>query len=312
MSNITMRDAFFDRLYQIAGQDRNIVVISADMGAPALDQFRRDLGSQFINVGIAEQNMVTIATGLALNGKRVFIYAIMPFVTLRCYEMIKVDLSLMNIPVSVVGVGAGFSYNDSGPTHHATEDIAVMRILPNMTVFSPADSVMAAELAEMACQTPGPNYVRLDREILPDIYSPGTSFADGLANLKAGQDVCFIATGNMVHRALEVAEKLKEHSVDAGVIDLYRIRPINRELLLSALAPANRIVTLEEHLLSGGMGSAVAELLVDNGKMIPLKRIGIPDKYYYAYGSRNDIQSLCGLDADSITKTILAWLEKNG
>ncbi len=312
MKQLSMRDTFFDSLYEIARKDRNVIIVSADMGAPSLDRFRMDLGSQYINVGIAEQSMITVATGLALSGKKVFTYAIMPFVTLRCYEMIKVDLSLMNIPVSVVGVGAGFSYNDSGPTHHATEDIAVMRILPNMTVFSPADSVMAAELAEMAGQTLGPNYVRLDREILPNIYSPGTSFADGLANLKAGQDVCLIATGNMVHHALEVAEKLKEHSVDAGVTDLYRIRPINQELLLSALAPANRVVTLEEHLLSGGMGSAVAELLVDNGKMIPLKRIGIPDKYYYAYGSRNDIQSLCGLDVNSITKTILEYLEKNG
>jgi len=312
MNNISMRDAFFDELYEIAIKERNIIIVSADMGAPSLDKFRKDLGNQFINVGIAEQNMVTVATGLALNGKRVFIYAIMPFATLRCYEMIKVNLSLMNIPVTIIGVGAGFSYDDSGPTHHSTEDIAVMRVLPNMTILSPSDSIMAAKFARMSCKMSGPNYVRLDREILPLIYKQDTSFSDGLTNLKAGKDVCIISTGNMVHRAIEVSNKLKEHSINAGVIDLYRIRPINEELLLNSIGQSKRIVTLEEHLLTGGMGSAVAEILIDNGKTTPLKRIGIRDKYYYAYGSRNNIQSLCGLDTDSVTKTTLEWLSKNG
>lgn len=130
IQNITMRDAFLNRLYDIAKENRDIILISADMGAPALDKFRSDLSSQFINVGIAEANLVTIATGMALSGKKVFIYAIMPFVTSRCYEMIKVDLSLMNVPVTAIGVGAGFSYDDSGPTHHSTEDISIMRTLP--------------------------------------------------------------------------------------------------------------------------------------------------------------------------------------
>lgn len=312
MNNISMRDAFFDELYEIAIKERNIIIVSADMGAPSLDKFRKDLGNQFINVGIAEQNMVTVATGLALNGKRVFIYAIMPFATLRCYEMIKVNLSLMNIPVTIIGIGAGFSYDDSGPTHHSTEDIAVMRVLPNMTILSPSDSIMSAKFARMSCQMSGPSYVRLDREILPLIYKQDTSFSDGLTNLKVGKDVCIISTGNMVHRAIEVSNKLKEHSINAGVIDLYRIRPINEELLLNSIGQSKRIVTLEEHLLTGGMGSAVAEILIDNGKTTPLKRIGIRDKYYYAYGSRNNIQSLCGLDTDSVTKTTLEWLSKNG
>jgi len=175
MENISMRDAFFDQLYKIAKENRDVVIVSADMGAPSLDKFRRDLGMQFFNVGIAEQSMVTVATGLALEGKKVFIYAIMPFATLRCYEPIKVNLSLMNLPVTIVGVGAGFSYDDSGPTHHATEDITVMRVLPNMTILNSSDSVMAAKLAEMSCQMSSPNYVRLDREALPPIYHQGVS-----------------------------------------------------------------------------------------------------------------------------------------
>jgi len=309
MENISMRDAFFDKVYEIAKEDRNIIIVSADMGAPSLDKFRRDLSSQFVNVGIAEQNMVTIATGLALSGKKVFTFAIMPFATSRCHEMIKVDLSLMNIPVTIVSVGAGFSYDDSGPTHHSIEDIAIIRVLPNMTILNSSDSVMAAKFAEMSCKMSGPNYVRLDRETLPPIYNQDDSFSDGLTNLKAGRDVCIISTGNMVHRAFEVSNKLEQHSINAGITDLYRLKPINEKLLLRNIEQSKRIVTLEEHLITGGIGSAVAEILADNGKALPLKRIAIRDKYYYAYGGRNSIQSICGLDTDSVTKTILEWLQ---
>jgi len=312
MNSTSMRDAFFDELYPIAMKDKNIIVISADMGAPALDKFRENLAEQFVNVGIAEQNMINVATGLALEGKKVFVYAIMPFATLRCYEVIKVNLSLMNIPVTIIGVGAGFGYDDSGPTHHSTEDISIMRALPNMTVLSPSDSTMAARFARISCQMPTPNYVRLDRQVLPLLYQPDADFTDGLNVLRTGDDLCIIATGNMVHIALEVSDKLKKHAINAGIIDLYRIKPINQKLLLNSLEQVKRIVTLEEHLLSGGLGSAVLETLADSDKTIPVKRIGIQDKYLYAYGSRKNIQSICGLDVDSVAKTTLEWLGENG
>jgi len=312
MKNISMRDAFFTRLFEIAQKDRNVLIVSADMGAPSLDRFRKELGDQFINVGIAEHNMVTVAAGLALSGKKVFTYAIMPFVTSRCYEMIKVDFSLMNLPVTTVGVGAGFSYDDSGPTHHCTEDLSIMRVLPNMTILNASDSSMAAEFARMACELQGPSYVRLDRKILPDLYEENRDFSDGLSPLKSGKDLCLIATGNMVHRALEVAQRLKHHSLEAGVIDLYRLKPIDADLLLQTLQGVKRVVTVEEHLLAGGLGSAVAEIFVDRGVMIPLRRIGIQDQYYYVYGGRDNIQRICGLDSDQIMESILSWKEGDG
>lgn len=305
----TMRDAFFDQIYDIAIKDRQVMIVSADMGAPSLDKFRRDLGSQFINVGIAEQNMITVATGLALEGKKVYVYAIMPFATLRCYEIIKVDLSLMNIPVTIVGVGAGFGYDDSGPTHHSTEDISVMRVLPNMTILCPSDTVMTEDFARVSYELKAPSYVRLDRHALPVIYKPGTDFGDGLSCLRSGRDVCIISTGNMVHRAIEVADKLKEHSIDAGVIDLYRIKPVNTKLLLKNISKNKRIVTLEEHLLAGGLGSIIAEIISDNEVNTSLKRIGVDDKYYYTYGGRGNIQRICGLDTNSVTKTVVKWLK---
>jgi len=309
MKKISMRDAFFDKLYEIAQKDRDVILVSADMAAPALDKFRSDLGKQFVNVGIAEQNLVTVASGLALSGKKVFMYAIMPFVTLRCYEQIKVELSLMRLPVTAVGVGSGLSYDDSGPTHHCCEDIAIMRALPNMIILNSSDSVMAAKFAEMSYRLSEPSYVRLDREVLPVIYSQDSDFRDGLISLKAGKDLCIISTGNMVHSAFEVSNKLKEHSINAGIIDLYRLKPVNEKLLLESIKEAKRMVTLEENLINGGMGSLVAEVLADNGRTVPMKRFAIPDKYYYAYGGRKNLQSLCGLDVDSVTKGILEWLQ---
>ena len=151
MGDRTQRDAFWSRGYEAAREDRDIVVITADMGAPALDAFRSDLPAQFINVGIAEQNAVSVGTGLALAGKKVFVYAIAPFITLRCLEQIRVGQGIMGIPLTLVGVGAGFGYEDSGPTHHLVEDLAVMRAMPNMTVVAPGDP------AETACAKRAPN-----------------------------------------------------------------------------------------------------------------------------------------------------------
>jgi len=306
LKNISMRDAFWSRLYEIAKKDRNIVILAADTGAPSLDKFRKDLGSQFINTGIAEQNTILIAAGLTLGGKKVFAYAIAPFITLRCYEQIKVELAAMNIPVTLVGVGAGFSYEESGPTHHTLEDLSIMRALPNITINNITDNTMAVAFADISCQMTSPNYIRLDREILPIIYKEGSDFSAGLTVLKESKDIYIVATGNMVHRALEVAEELKKHSLDVGVIDLYTF-PINEKLFLETIGSAKRIVTLEEHTLFGGMGSAVLEVLADNNKFIPLKRIGLNLRkgYCYKYGGRKKIQSLYDLDKESIIRTIL-------
>ncbi|MBU0477594.1 1-deoxy-D-xylulose-5-phosphate synthase [bacterium] len=310
MASITMRDAFFNKLYEIAKNDRNVIVVSADMGAPSLDKFRRDLPSQFINVGIAEQNMVTVATGLALTGKNVYTYAIMPFASLRCYEFIKVDFSLMNIGVTTIGVGSGFGYPDSGPTHHSTEDISALRALPNMTILNSSSNRMVEKFTEISYNMSTPCYIRLDRGLVPEVYDKSENFSNGLAMLKTGKDLYIIATGNMVDQAFKVVKKLSEHSIDAGIIDLYRIKPINTKLLIKYIKNAHRIVTLEEHFLAGGMGSAVVENLTDNGISIPIKRIGVPDKYYYAYGNRDDINLECGLDTETVAKIILKWVKK--
>lgn len=303
-----MRDAFFDALYLLARKDRRIILLSDDFGAHSLDKFRDDLPDQYINVGIAEQNMISAAAGLSLEGKIVFAYAIAPFITLRCYEQIKIDLCNMNLPVTLLGVGAGYGYGSAGPTHHAIEDISIMRVLPNITIFSPSDSVMAAALAKLSYSIPSPKYIRFERGKLPIIYdNQKNSFLDGFTTIKSGGDLYIIATGIMVYKALEVSELLANYSINAGVIDLYRIKPVNEALFLETIKQTNRLVTLEEHLITGGIGSIISEILIDAGTLKPVKRIGIRDENCFGYGDRESLQISCGLSVDSIIQTILKW-----
>jgi transketolase len=306
-SDIDIRDAFFNEVYAIALKDPNVIFLTADMGAFSLDAFKKDLSSQYVNVGVAEQNLVSIAAGLALGGKKVFIYSIAPFVTQRCYEQIKIDLSCMRLPVTIIGSGPGITYSSDGPTHHAIQDVAIMRALPEMTILNPSDPATATAAAKISYKNDGPVYVRIDKGKLPLLYDSEEDFSDGLALLKKGHDLMIITTGIMVHQAFKVIDELAKHSIDAGIIDLYRIKPINEELLLSVIEKSNRIATLEEHSIIGGIGSAISEILVDREKVLPLKRIAIADKNCVGYGDREWMHSFYGLDVNSITKTILDW-----
>jgi transketolase len=307
---ISQRDAFWNTIYDLARQDRDVIVVSADMGAPALDPFRKDLPSQFVNVGIAEQQAILLASGLALEKKKVFAYAIAPFITLRCYEQIKVEMAAMNIPVTLVGVGAGFSYADSGPTHHTVEDLSIMRILPNIRIFTVSDAVMASAIARTTSRAEYPAYVRLDREVLPVLYDESTDFSQGMCSLVQGDDLLIISMGNMVHRALEVADELRnKYSIHAGVLDLFAL-PFNKERLSQELSLYKRLAVLEEHTLPGGLGSAVCEFLCDEGMSIPIRRFGLDfsGSYCYRYGGRKNIQKLYGLDSESLSQSIASWI----
>ena len=309
MTELSMRDAFLDTLYEVAQENHDVILLSNDLGAPSLDKFRSDLSAQFIHGGISEQNQVNLAAGLAMEGKRVFLYSISPFLPLRCLEQIRLHLCVKGLPVTLVGLGAGYAYDKSGPTHHSIEDIAVMRALPNITILSPSDSVMAAAFAHMAYSEPGPKYIRLDRESLPQLYGDGSEFKYGMISPKGGRDINIISTGYMVHQAMKVAGKLQEHQIYARVLDLYRIKPIDTRMLLQAVKMRGAVVTLEEHFVTGGIGSIVAEILADSGKSTPLLRLGIPDQYFLDYG-RETLHKLCGLDVESVTERILEWLRK--
>lgn len=297
----TQRDAFFNRLYELARDDRDIVLLNADCGAPSLDQWRLDIPAQIINVGIAEQNMISLAAGLALEGKKPYCYAIAPFASLRCLEQIKVNLCCIPRPVTIVAVGAGFSYDISGPTHHATEDIGVMRALPDMTIFNPADDITAQTLVDITYHLPGPAYVRLDRKPMPRLYVTVTA-EEGWTVEKGPGDFLLVATGNMVHTARQLAAR-DEFWPKPSVADLYQLKPLPARFIqyLKDMQPSY-IVTLEEHVLSGGLGSIIAEVKADENLISRLVRIGIPDHYYFSYGGREALVKKANLDVDQITE----------
>lgn len=305
---IGMRDAFFEALYEIAKYDKNVIVISADNGAPTLDKFAQTLPRQFFTVGIAEQQMIGMACGMALEGKRVYTYAIAPFVTTRVYEQQKLDVCAMKMPIVNLGVGAGYAYDIMGPTHHTVEDISIMRALPHMKIYSPSDGIVAAALARVSYEDCSPQYIRFDRSGIQNLYEDReVDIQKGLIKTKDGRDLCIVATGIMVHQALKVASALAKDGLDVGVVDLYRLKPINQEQLFECLGDVSGVITLEEHLLSGGLGSILAEIFVDEGVRTPLLRIGQGDRFVFDYGGRPVIWEKYGLDVPGIVQKIHAW-----
>ena len=305
-----MRDAFFDALFEHFARDTSAVFVTADCGAPSLDKYSDTFPERFLTVGIAEQQLIGMTCGLALEGKKVYAYAIAPFISIRCLEQIKLDVCAMELPVVLVAVGAGYAYDIMGPTHHAADDITVLRVMPNLVIHSPADGVAAAAMADATFLDPRPQYIRFDRAGIPDLYrGRDVDFGAGIVAARAGGgDLVIAATGIMVHQALHVAENLTGKGLDATVLDICRLKPINRELLLQHAQGAGRLVTMEEHLLAGGMGSAVLECLADAGVMKPVLRFGQDDRFVFDLGGREAIWNKYGLAVDAMTNRIAKWM----
>ena len=309
ISQLDMRDALIEELILQARKDSRVMFLTNDYGAPSLDRFRAEFPEQFVNAAISEQNMVAVAAGLALSGKKVYVYSIASFLTLRCLEQIKIDICAMKLPVTFIGVGTAYAYSYDGPTHHATEDVSIMRALAHMTILSPSDSAAAAACADFVLRLSGPSYVRLDRGKMPLLFDASKDdLEEGSKVVRAGGGLALISTGSTVHRVLEVAELLEQVGVATRVIDLYRLKPVDPEILLSRLEGCEAVVSLEEHTIHGGLGSIVAETLMDSGRLVPLKRLAIEDPQLYAYGLRDTMHRERGLDAEGAAVTIADWL----
>ena len=225
-NNVDMRDAFFNGLYEVIEADKNVMVLTADHGAFGLNKIKDDFPNQYLNVGIAEQNMVSVAAGLVLSGKIVYIYSIINFVTLRCLEQINVDIASMNLHVNIVGVGAGFTYSTDGPTHHGTQDVAIMSAIPNLSIYNCSDAINTYEFAKIGYEKNGPKYFRIEKGLVPSLYEKMRSFEKGIAKVKEGKDTYIISTGLMVHKAIEAAKFITKDGAVIGVLDLYRLKPI--------------------------------------------------------------------------------------
>jgi len=271
------RDAFAATLERLATQDETIVAVCNDsVGSSKLSGFKSKFPGRLVNVGIAEQNMVGVAAGLANGGRLPYVCAAAPFLTGRSLEQIKADISYSNANVKLVGISSGMAYGELGPTHHSIEDFAWTRVLPNLPVIAPCDRIETAAAVEWAATYSGPCFLRLSRVGVPDLLPEGHIFELGRANvLREGSDVTLIANGTLTHRIVKAAEILNERGIDARVLNLATVRPIDEAAIIAAARETGAIVTAEEHSIFGGLGSAVAEVVVDYAP-VPMKRLGVP------------------------------------
>ncbi len=305
-----MRDTFLQSLHSLMSEDPEIFFVSGDFGSPVLDQIRSDHPDRFLNVGVAEQNLINVAAGLALEGFKVFAYAIAPFLTMRCFEQIRVSLGLLSevrpMNVNLVGVGAGYSYVVSGPTHQCYEDITLMRSLPNMRVMSISDQVLAASMPAIAVESLGPKYFRLDAQVLPVIYEGELeSLSDGFHYHEKGTNICLLATGYMVHTAMKAASLLREDGVGVGVIDIFDLSKFNGKKLNRILSKYKNVVTMEEGFSGrGGLDSMMFDHLLRSGMDTQLLNIGVEGGYRFEIGEREVLHEQVGIGVKSVVRKV--------
>lgn len=312
---LAMRDVLLDRIWRAMGEDRTIFFTSADFGSPVLDKIRADFPERFVNVGIAEQNLINVSAGLALEGYTVFAYAIAPFITMRCYEQIRVSLALLSevrpMNVNLIGVGAGYSYVVSGPTHQCYEDLTLMRALPNFSVLSPSDHVSAGALFDRCVSTSGPKYLRFDAQVLPVLYEGCLPDLDvGFHVHRSGQAICLVATGYMLHTALKVADSLAAAGHAVGVVDLFDISGFAADRLEAVLSFYAGVVTLEEGFRGrGGVDAMLFEFIARRGLALRMLNIGVEGAYRFELGSRAELHEQVGIGPESVLHSVMSFIQ---
>lgn len=313
---LAMRDAFLDRVWRAMSSDDKIFFVTADFGSPVLDKIRGDFPGRFVNVGIAEQQLINVSVGLALEGYKLFSYAIAPFITMRCYEQIRVSLALLSVVrpmnVNLIGVGAGYSYVVSGPTHQCYEDITLMRAMPNMEVFSPADHVTAACLFDQCLANTGPKYLRLDAQVLPVVYEDAPpDIAKGYHVHRTGRRLCLVATGYMLHTAFKIADQLSsEWGHPVGVIDLFDLTGFSQDGLQAELSAYEGFASLEEGFRGrGGMDSMLFEFVARRSMSTKLLNIGVEGGYRFELGSRAELHEQVGIGPLAVAEYARAFVK---
>ncbi|AXH14304.1 transketolase [Malaciobacter mytili LMG 24559] len=301
MQNKAMRDVFLETLYKEMKTNKKIFFVAADFGSPVLDKIREDYPNRFINVGIAEQNLVNVSTGLALEGFIVYAYAIAPFITMRCFEQIRVNIAILSqlkpMNINFIGVGAGVSYTMSGPTHHCLEDLSIMNTLPNMEVFSPADYITAEAYVKRSLNIKKPKYIRLDAKPMIAIEKKINNFDKGFRVLKEGNHIAIISTGYMTQKVIEIVEKY-----NIKVIDLYIINNYDKVSLKKELEEVATIITIEEGFKnSGGVDAEINFNFKDDKKIINL---GFEKKYTFEIGDREFVHSKNGIGKEDLINII--------
>ena len=280
-----LRTAFIDTLRELARIDDRIFLLTADMGYSVFETFRDEFPDRFLNTGIAEQNTIGVAAGLASRGKIVFVYSIIPFVTMRCFEQVRLDLAYNFMNVKLVGVGAGLTYGPLGSSHHALEDIAIMRSLPDMTVLCPGDPIETRELIKRSFEYEGPVYIRLGKNGEPKIHPDETRIEIGKSiTVLKGNDLALITTSNMLETGKKWVEEWKQDGVNVSLISMPSLKPFDSSTVKNLIDKEIPIITLEEHSVIGGLGSIISQVIATTGKPVKFQQIGINDKFSHVVG----------------------------
>lgn len=300
-----MRTAFINFLLQQAEIDKNLYLIVGDVGFSVIETFKERFKERYINAGISEQAMIGTAAGLAMAGKNVYVYSIIPFVTMRCFEQIRNDLCYQQLPVKLVGVGGGFSYGPMGVTHHALEDIAIMRILPGMTVIAPGSIHEAISLMPQINNVDGPAYIRLSNIDGLVSYNQNTEIKVGkVVELVHNPTQTIIASGNALDLGFLVQKKLAEQGIEMGLVSMPTIKPLDHDFLTSRRWKA--LFTLEEHFITGGLGESIARIVCERSdQKIIFQAFGVNDFYFHEAGSRSYLKEKAGLATENIASIIM-------
>jgi len=301
-----MRTAIIDGVYEIMKKNKNSYFLTGDLGYNTLEKIEKDFGNRFINIGVAEQNMIGIASGLALTGKKVFCYSIIPFLTMRCFEQIRNDICYHDLDVTLLGSGSGLTYGILGSTHFALEDLAILRPLPNMTIFSPADEIDAQLGVRASKNFHHPLYIRIDLREKAKIHKHLYDFKFGKGVvIQKGKDLVFFVTGTLMEEVIKATKIIKEEKgLTSTIIDIHTIKPLDKELILKEVQGKKIAITVEEHGKIGGLGSAVTETLSESRKLVRVIRIGTIDKFVKVIGTRSYLRKQLGLDTEGIVKKV--------
>lgn len=306
-----MRNSFFRILEEKAQIHDDIYLLTADLGFKLFDVFKSKCPERFFDIGVAESNMIGIASGLSLCGKNVYCYSIIPFLVMRAFEQIRIDVAYHNLNVKLVGVGGGFTYGLEGMTHFGLEDLALMRSLPNMSVVVPADPLEAQCLAKISYEHQGPIYIRLGRTGEPYIHNNEPDFKIGKAILlKEGKSLAIFAIGNMVYIGKQVVSLLAEKGINATLVNMHTLKPLDVEIITQVASMHDGIFSLEEHNVHGGLGSAIAEVLAENGYHGVFKRIGINEETKNHIGKADYLREKYGLTPEKIYEKVLKWIKE--
>ena len=308
-----MRDTFAREMVIHAQANSSVVLLSGDIGNKMFDEFKAVAPDRFWNCGIAEANMMSMASGLALSGMKPVVYTITPFVTARCFEQIKISVAYHNAPVTIVGTGSGLSYAELGPTHHSLDDIGLLRTIPGLNILAPCDSVELRSCLSEALHSNSPSYIRIGKKGEPNLTEPSAS-SSGISRstiLKEGDDLLVIGIGPILNEVLDVAEEASKRGISVCVLSLCSIKPLDEESLISLASKHKRWLVVEEHSIVSGVGSALLEWLNDKEIYdVRLKRLAAPDMFIHELGKQKFMRSRLGLDKMALLSSMLNLFER--